>query len=133
MPARCCHAGPARRGLGGGGARTRGRARGEDDAASPDTVGDDGRFPDRARGREQRAGSRLTLEIDLRDTRLDTREKALGEIRRAAEEICARGGRWRWSFPEIDADPPGARRCAHHRDCRAGVRGTQGSSIAVAW
>jgi N-carbamoyl-L-amino-acid hydrolase len=50
---------------------------------------------------------RATLEIDLRDTRLETRERAMSEIRRAAEESCARRG-LRLEFSEINADPPAA-------------------------
>jgi len=50
---------------------------------------------------------RATLEIDLRDTRLDSREKARREIVRTVEETCARRGvRAEWT--EINADPPAA-------------------------
>ena len=48
---------------------------------------------------------RAYLEIDLRDTRLDTREKAISDIRRAAVEICTRRS-VQIDFSEINADPP---------------------------
>jgi len=50
---------------------------------------------------------RAYLEIDLRDVRLDTRSRALAEIRATAEEACARRG-VRLDFEEINADPPAA-------------------------
>lgn len=50
---------------------------------------------------------RALLELDLRDTRLDTRERALGSIRRAIAEVSARR-RVDAEFSEINADPPAA-------------------------
>jgi acetylornithine deacetylase/succinyl-diaminopimelate desuccinylase-like protein len=47
------------------------------------------------------------LEIDLRDARLDSRQRALAEIRRSAEQACAQRG-VRMEFEEINADPPAA-------------------------
>lgn len=48
---------------------------------------------------------RAYLEIDLRDTRLETRARALDEIRRAVDETSARR-RTRVELSEINADPP---------------------------
>jgi len=45
------------------------------------------------------------LEIDLRDSRLDTRAKALAEIRSAARKACVKRG-VKMEFEEINADPP---------------------------
>jgi ureidoglycolate amidohydrolase len=73
-------------------------------SGSPDTVGTTGVFRIEP-GAVNSVPYRAYLEIDLRDTRLDTREKALGEIRRAAEEICARRS-VELEFSEINADPP---------------------------
>jgi N-carbamoyl-L-amino-acid hydrolase len=73
-------------------------------SGSPDTVGTTGVFRIEP-GAVNSVPYRAYLEIDLRDTRLDTREKALGEIRRAAGEICARRS-VQLEFSEINADPP---------------------------
>ena len=73
-------------------------------SGSPDTVGTTGVFRIEP-GAVNSVPYRAYLEIDLRDTRLDTREKALGEIRRAAGEICARRA-VQLEFSEINADPP---------------------------
>ena len=73
-------------------------------SGSPDTVGTTGVFRIEP-GAVNSVPYRAYLEIDLRDTRLDTREKALGEIRGAAEEICARRS-VQLEFSEINADPP---------------------------
>ena len=73
-------------------------------SGSPDTVGTTGVFRIEP-GAVNSVPYRAYLEIDLRDTRLDTREKALGEIRRAAHEICARRA-VQLEFSEINADPP---------------------------
>jgi N-carbamoyl-L-amino-acid hydrolase len=73
-------------------------------SGSPDTVGTTGVFRIEP-GAVNSVPYRAYLEIDLRDTRLDTREKALGEIRRAAAEICARRS-VQLEFSEINADPP---------------------------
>lgn len=45
------------------------------------------------------------LEIDLRDTRLDTRTAAWTDIERAIAEICTRRG-VRWTIETLNADPP---------------------------
>ena len=76
-------------------------------AASPDTVGTVGVFRIRASGAVNSVPFRAYLEIDLRDARLDTRAKALAEIRAAAEASCAKRG-VRMEFEEINADPPAA-------------------------
>jgi ureidoglycolate amidohydrolase len=73
-------------------------------SGSPDTVGTTGVFRIEP-GAVNSVPYRAYLEIDLRDTRLDTREKALAEIRRSAEEICARRS-VQLEFSEINADPP---------------------------
>jgi ureidoglycolate amidohydrolase len=73
-------------------------------SGSPDTVGTTGVFRIEP-GAVNSVPYRAYLEIDLRDTRLDTREKALGEIHRAADEICARRS-VQLEFSEINADPP---------------------------
>jgi acetylornithine deacetylase/succinyl-diaminopimelate desuccinylase-like protein len=46
---------------------------------------------------------RATLEIDLRDTDLAARERALAHIRQTAEEVCARRG-CKLEFKEVNAD-----------------------------
>ena len=73
-------------------------------SGSPDTVGTTGVFRIEP-GAVNSVPYRAYLEIDLRDTRLDTREKALAEIRRAAAEICTRRS-VQLEFSEINADPP---------------------------
>lgn len=75
-------------------------------SGSTDTVGTTGVFRIEP-GAVNSVPFRATLEIDLRDTRLDTRERALAEIRRAAEESGARRG-VKVDFSEINADPPAA-------------------------
>jgi len=75
-------------------------------SGSPDTVGTTGVFRIEP-GAVNSVPFRATLEIDLRDTRLDTRERALAEIRRVAEESGARRG-VQVDFSEINADPPAA-------------------------
>jgi ureidoglycolate amidohydrolase len=75
-------------------------------SGGPDTVGTTGVFRIEP-GAVNSVPFRARLEIDLRDTRLETRERALAEIRRAAEESCARRG-LRLEFSEINADPPAA-------------------------
>ncbi len=73
-------------------------------SGSPDTVGTTGRvvvIP----GAINSIPNHTLLEIDFRDTNLDTRDRALAEIRFAAEEICQRRGvLLRWE--QINADPP---------------------------
>jgi len=80
------------------------RAAGE--SGSPDTVGTVGVFRIEP-GAANSVPFKAYLEIDLRDARLDTRAKALAEIRGAAEKACARRG-VRMEFEEINADPPAA-------------------------
>jgi len=75
-------------------------------SASPDTVGTVGVFRVEP-GAVNSVPFRAYLEIDLRDTRLDTRAKALEEIRKDAAAACARRG-VRMDFEEINADPPAA-------------------------
>jgi N-carbamoyl-L-amino-acid hydrolase len=75
-------------------------------SGSPDTVGTVGVFRIEP-GAVNSVPYRAYLEIDLRDARLDTRAKALAEIRAAAEAACARRG-VRMEFEEINADPPAA-------------------------
>ncbi len=75
-------------------------------SGSPDTVGTVGVFRIEP-GAVNSVPFRAYLEIDLRDARLDTRSKALGEIRNAAEIACARRG-VTMEFEEINADPPAA-------------------------
>jgi len=75
-------------------------------SGSPDTVGTVGVFRIEP-GAVNSVPFKAYLEIDLRDARLDTRSRALAEIRGAAEEACARRG-IRMEFEEINADPPAA-------------------------
>jgi N-carbamoyl-L-amino-acid hydrolase len=73
-------------------------------SGSPDTVGTTGVFRIEP-GAVNSVPYRAYLEIDLRDTRLDTRERALAEIRRAIAEIGPRRG-VTIEMSEINADPP---------------------------
>jgi ureidoglycolate amidohydrolase len=75
-------------------------------SGSPDTVGTVGVFRIEP-GAVNSVPFRAYLEIDLRDARLDTRMKALKELRAAADESCARRG-IRMEFEEINSDPPAA-------------------------
>jgi N-carbamoyl-L-amino-acid hydrolase len=75
-------------------------------SGSEDTVGTTGVFRVEP-GAVNSVPFRATLEIDLRDTRLESREQALLEIRQAAEESCTRRG-LRLEFTEVNADPPAA-------------------------
>jgi ureidoglycolate amidohydrolase len=75
-------------------------------SGSPDTVGTVGVFRIEP-GAVNSVPFRAYLEIDLRDSRLDTRAKALAEIRGAADQACLRRG-VRMEFEEINADPPAA-------------------------
>ena len=75
-------------------------------SGSPDTVGTVGVFRIEP-GAVNSVPFGAYLEIDLRDARLGTRERALAEIRRTAEEACARRG-VSMEFEEINADPPAA-------------------------
>jgi N-carbamoyl-L-amino-acid hydrolase len=73
-------------------------------SGSPDTVGTTGVFRIEP-GAVNSVPCRAYLEIDLRDTRLDSRERALAEIRRAIAEIGPRRG-VAIELTEINADPP---------------------------
>ena len=75
-------------------------------SGSPDTVGTVGVFRIEP-GAVNSVPYKAYLEIDLRDTRLDSREKALAHIRAAADEISARRN-VTIEFSEINADPPAA-------------------------
>jgi N-carbamoyl-L-amino-acid hydrolase len=72
----------------------------------PDTVGTTGVFRIEP-GAVNSVPYRAYLEIDLRDTRLDSRERALAEIRRSIAEIGPRRG-VAIEMTEINADPPAA-------------------------
>jgi ureidoglycolate amidohydrolase len=73
-------------------------------SGSPDTVGTVGVFRIEP-GAVNSVPFKAYLEIDLRDARLDSRSKALAEIRSAADQACLRRG-IRMEFEEINADPP---------------------------
>jgi N-carbamoyl-L-amino-acid hydrolase len=73
-------------------------------SGSPDTVGTTGVFRVEP-GAVNSVPFRASLEIDLRDTDPAARERALSEIRRSAEETCARRG-CKLTFTEVNADPP---------------------------
>jgi ureidoglycolate amidohydrolase len=75
-------------------------------SGSPDTVGTVGVFRIEP-GAVNSVPFKAYLEIDLRDARLDSRSKALDEIRAAAAGACARRG-VTMKFEEINADPPAA-------------------------
>lgn len=75
-------------------------------SGSPDTVGTVGVWRVEP-GAINSVPFRATIEIDLRDTQLASREKALREIRRAVEDVCARRG-VKAEWVEINADPPAA-------------------------
>jgi N-carbamoyl-L-amino-acid hydrolase len=75
-------------------------------SGSPDTVGTVGVLRIEP-GAVNSVPFRAYLEIDLRDARLDTRAKALAEIRSSADEACARRG-VTMEFEEINEDPPAA-------------------------
>jgi ureidoglycolate amidohydrolase len=47
----------------------------------------------------------VTLEIDFRDTRLETRTAAWAEVERAIADICARRG-VTWTLDTLNANPP---------------------------
>lgn len=75
-------------------------------SGSPDTVGTVGVFRIEP-GAVNSVPYRAYLEIDLRDARMDSRSKALSEIRSAAAQACSRRG-IKMEFEEINADPPAA-------------------------
>jgi ureidoglycolate amidohydrolase len=73
-------------------------------SGSPDTVGTTGVFrqlPDAINS----IPCDVTLEIDFRDTRLDTRTRAWTQVEVAIAEICGRRG-VRWTLDTINANPP---------------------------
>ena len=76
------------------------------ESGSPDTVGTTGVWRIEP-GAINSVPFRAQIEIDLRDTRLDTRARALAAIRSAADEACQRRGVG-LEFTEINADPPAA-------------------------
>jgi N-carbamoyl-L-amino-acid hydrolase len=74
------------------------------DSGSPDTVATAGKwevFPNAINS----VPCEATLEIDLRDTTLETRDRALMLMREASQEIAARRGVG-IAWEEINADPP---------------------------
>jgi N-carbamoyl-L-amino-acid hydrolase len=73
-------------------------------SASPDTVGTVGVFRIEP-GACNSVPFKAYMEIDLRDSRLATRTRALRRIKAAARRACARRG-VRMEFEEINADPP---------------------------
>jgi acetylornithine deacetylase/succinyl-diaminopimelate desuccinylase-like protein len=75
-------------------------------SGSPDTVGTVGVFKIEP-GAVNSVPFQAYLEIDLRDARLDSRAKALSEIKAAAEKACRTRG-VTMEFEEINADPPAA-------------------------
>ncbi|HEX3730105.1 MAG TPA: M20 family metallo-hydrolase [Opitutaceae bacterium] len=75
-------------------------------SGSPDTVATVGTWKIEP-GAINSVPFRAVIEIDLRDTRLASRELALAAIRRAVDEIAARR-RIQAGFEEINADPPAA-------------------------
>jgi ureidoglycolate amidohydrolase len=75
-------------------------------SGSPDTVGTVGVFRIEP-GAVNSVPFRAYLEIDLRDARLDSRSKALSEIKAAADRACRKRG-VTMEFQEINADPPAA-------------------------
>ena len=80
--------------------------RGAQGSGSPDTVGTTGVWRIEP-GAINSVPFRAQIEIDLRDTRMETRAKALAEIRATAEDACRRRG-VTLEFEEINADPPAA-------------------------
>ena len=75
-------------------------------SGSPDTVGTVGVFKIEP-GAVNSVPFKAYLEIDLRDARLDSRSKALSEIKAAAEQACKKRG-VTMEFEEINEDPPAA-------------------------
>ncbi len=74
------------------------------ESGSPDTVGTVGVFRIEP-GAVNSVPFKAYLEIDLRDARLDTRSKALADIKAAAARACAKRG-VKMDFEEINEDPP---------------------------
>jgi ureidoglycolate amidohydrolase len=80
--------------------------RGARESGSPDTVGTTGVWRIEP-GAINSVPYFAQIEIDLRDTRLDSRDRALALIRATAEETCRRRG-VKLELSEINADPPAA-------------------------
>ena len=75
-------------------------------SGSPDTVGTVGVWRVEP-GAINSVPFKATIEIDLRDTQLASREKALREIRQTVDDVSARRG-VKSEWMEINADPPAA-------------------------
>jgi ureidoglycolate amidohydrolase len=75
-------------------------------SASADTVGTTGVFRQLPNAINS-IPCDVTLEIDFRDTLLDTRTAAWAEVERAIVDICARRG-VRWTLDTLNANPPAA-------------------------
>ncbi len=73
-------------------------------SGSPDTVGTTGVFRIEP-GAVNSVPCRAWLEIDLRDTRVETRDGALQKIERAVPEICRRRG-VEFEMLRVNLDPP---------------------------
>lgn len=73
---------------------------------SPDTVATVGAWRIEP-GASNSVPFRATIDIDLRDSRLDSRERALAAIRRSVTEVATRR-RVTAEFLELNADPPAA-------------------------
>jgi N-carbamoyl-L-amino-acid hydrolase len=80
--------------------------RGATGSGSPDTVGTTGVWRIEP-GAINSVPYFAQIEIDLRDTRLDSRDRALAEVRRTADEVGRRRG-VQVEMAEINADPPAA-------------------------
>ena len=100
---RGAHARSTRRRTGGRRDRARRRAGGAS-SGSPDTVGTTGVFRQRP-GAINSIPCDVTLEIDFRDTRLETRDAAWSRVEAAIAEICRRRG-VRWTLDTLNADAP---------------------------
>ncbi len=74
------------------------------DSGSPDTVGTTGIFRIEP-GAVNSVPCRAYLEIDLRDTKLKTRDAALREVETAAAKICKRRG-VKLEMERLNMDPP---------------------------
>jgi ureidoglycolate amidohydrolase len=73
-------------------------------SGSPDTVGTTGVFKQLPNAINS-IPCDVTLEIDFRDTRLDTRTVAWAGVERAITEICTRRG-VAWTLDTLNANPP---------------------------
>ena len=75
-------------------------------SGSPDSVATTGVFCIEP-GAVNSVPCRASLEIDVRDTRVDTRDGMLAKIRAAVESICVRRD-VQWRLDLVNADPPAA-------------------------